>query len=171
MTDDFGEGSRNTEECFPFPEEAYPYIAEIEDLLSRLAVSLTVPDKVAVWAAVIGLRRLPRSTPGLDVEITLTQPESARRDGNWGYAEIRIREDVVELGEGGHVYSPSVGGDSWSHTVFESWLGARHCDGDEFKVENWLGRAKFLADEAEVSIEDGTDYGAVQHVFSELRGK
>ncbi|MCY3745172.1 MAG: hypothetical protein F4Y20_03095 [Acidobacteria bacterium] len=154
---------------FPLPEDGDSHLSEIERILSRLTASLTVPDKIAVWAAVIGLRRLPGSTAGLDVEISLMQPELIRRDGNWGWAEIRISEHSFVLGEGGHVYSSAVGGDSWSRTVFQSDLGAPYCDGDETRMENWLDRAKFLLDDAEVSIEDRTDYGCVQHVFRESR--
>ena len=166
---DTSEGGGSPACRFPLPEDGYSYLYEIEEILSRLTAPLTVPNKIAVWVAVIGLRRLPSSTEGLDVEISLTQPELMRRDGNWGWAEIRISEHLFALGEGGHVYSSAVGGDSRSRTVFESELGAPHCDGDETKMESWLERAKFLLDDADVSIEDRTDYESVQHAFRDLR--
>ena len=100
---------------FPLPEDGDSHLSEIERILSRLTASLTVPDKIAVWAAGSGCAGY-RVRAGLDVEISLMQPGDSPRwklgmgSGSW---------HSFVLGEGGHVYSSAVGG-GWSRTVFQS---------------------------------------------------
>jgi hypothetical protein len=100
----------------------------------------------------LALERLPDTTPGVDVSLSLSQPNT---DGNYGWAKIDISEHELRLGIGEHFYDTRVGGDTESQTVFETYAGAETCQG---AIELWLPHAEARAADGSLHVEaDNSD--------------
>ena len=121
--------------------------------MRRCAASVSGVQREAIHALVHGLQRLPQSTPGLNIEVTISHPDSVRDTGNWGWADIRLSANEFVLGKGEHFYDPAVGGDTESRTLFATFLGEPFTEGDHIDIERWLELARYLATDGDLSVE------------------
>ena len=144
-----GEGSAR--DHFPLTEDDFRGARAIAELLrSRLAM-LTPAELRSLAALLLAVERLPCVTPGVDVSLTLSQPNL---DGNYGWADLYISEAEFRLGIGEHFYDPSVGGDTESRTLYEACAGDDAAEGD---IALWLSYAEVRSADGSVLIEDNSD--------------
>lgn len=96
------------------------------------------------------LERLPCATTGVGLDLGLM----TRRGEELSYVSVEIGDDRFRLVVGGHAYSPDVGGDSYSETVFEAETGG-YRDGNSDDFRHWL--EIFVASEGEIEIDGCSD--------------
>jgi len=109
------------------------------------------PLQIASMARLLlGLSRLPLTTPGVDVFVTL---HTGTPDDSYAY-EIGIKEDQLWLGGGGYIRGP-FGGDSYGGWVFEV-EEAFHSDPDDAELE-WLDEFPDIALNYDIEIQDDSD--------------
>ena len=138
-------------EGFPLTEDDFRGTRAIAKLLrSRLAM-MTPAELRSLAALLLALERLPCETPGVDISLTLSQPNL---DGNYGWADLYISQTEFRLGIGEHFYDPSVGGDTESQTLYEACAGDDAAEGD---IELWLSYAEARSADGSVLIEDNSD--------------
>jgi hypothetical protein len=126
--------------------------------LVREQLSTMSPAHVRTAASVLlALEHLPATTPGIQVTFGFVQRNT---DGNYGWADITISEDEFRLGVGEHYYDPSVGGDTETRIAFEAQAGGEWTEGD---IDDWLPVANVIATEGDISMEDYSDYEAIEH--------
>jgi hypothetical protein len=125
--------------------------------LVREQLSTMSPAHVRTAASVLlALEHLPATTPGIQVTFGFVQRNT---DGNYGWADITISEDEFRLGVGEHYYDPSVGGDTETRIAFEAQAGGEWTEGD---IDDWLPVANVIATEGDISMEDYSDYEAIE---------
>ena len=128
---------------------------------SGLSFSELTPAQLrSVAALLLALENLPRATPGVDLHLTLSQPNN---DGNYGWASISVSDAEFRLAIGEHFYDPKIGGDTETHTLFESYPGTDQSAGS---VRAWLPYVQArmtdgssLIIEADNSEYDNLDWG------------
>ena len=121
--------------------------------MRRCAASVPEVQREAIHALVDALQRLPQSTPDLNLEVTISHPDSVRDTGNWAWADIRLSANAFVLGKGAHYYDSAVGGDTESGILFATFLGEPYVEGDHIDIERWLELARYLATDGDVSVE------------------
>ncbi len=145
-----GEGSAR--DHFPLTEDDFRGARAIAELLRSRLATMTPEELRSLAALLLALERLPCVTPGVDVSITISQPNL---DGNYGWANLYISETEFRLGTGEHFYDPSVGGDTESRTLYEACAGDDAAEGD---VDLWLSYAEARSADGSVLIdEDNSD--------------
>jgi hypothetical protein len=111
----------------------YELLGFVRKLITENPIPPDVMRKLSTL--LLGLERLPRITSGLTVELSIV----AREAGNMDYYDLQISEERLALGSGGHVYSPEVGGDSFSSTLFECEAsGFRDGSLDAWDLGSWM---------------------------------
>lgn len=103
----------------------------------------------------LGLERLPRTTSGIDVTLTLIY----RFGGESNYHNIELSETRFALSSGGNTYAPEVGSDSFSETLFEcESTGFRDGSLDPWELGSWLLSAlDLLNSDGELEIHEDSD--------------
>lgn len=101
----------------------------------RNSGSISAAQLVSVAKLQHALSRLPRVTPDLAVEVTVTGPR--RKFGEietFHYWDIRLSDGQLNLGSGGHFRHPSTGGDSFTSFSWEASPGGNSdvCDYRDF---------------------------------------
>jgi hypothetical protein len=140
---------------FPLSVEDIANVTMVIKLVRSQLPSMT-PRQLRTAAVLLrALERLPEKTPGIYTTFGFVQRSDG---GNYGWADISISEDEFRLGLGEHFYEPSVGGDTESRNAFEAIAGADWPDGD---IDEWLSTAQVLSVGAEISIQDDSDYDAI----------
>ncbi|MCY4514294.1 MAG: hypothetical protein OXC69_04045 [Candidatus Tectomicrobia bacterium] len=98
----------------------------------------------------LALARLPRSSPGIDVEFGFSfRTESIH--GNHAWAYISVSDDSFVLGVGAQFYDPAVGGDTESRRLFATQAASRCRRGS---IESWLNIATPMSDSHFYSVQD-----------------
>lgn len=140
---------------FPLSLEDISKLTNVIKLIREQLPSMT-PNHIRSASAVLrALERLPNTTPGIQVTFGFVQRHTG---GNYGWADISLSEDEFRLGIGEHFYDPTVGGDTESRNAFEALAGAHSAEGD---IDDWLPVAENLSAGAGVSVEDDSDYDAI----------
>jgi hypothetical protein len=154
VTDDADSPSDRTEP--EFWKLRYEYRSWIIEPLIALVESLIDPRQRSclqlqgLARLLLGLRRLPASSPYVAVILTL----SVRPFENLRYVSVELGEDGLQFTDGGSVHTPGVGSDSYSNDVLALWPSG-NTEGDDFQFDNWLSEAqRMLKDGAHVSVED-----------------
>lgn len=121
-------------------DDLFPFLLAEENLIDilvktiRAALPTLEPVDVRKMATFLfALERLPYATPGVSMDVGIME----RVDGNLSYVSVEIDDGVFRLSTGGHVYSPDVGGDSYSETYFHLETGGFR-EGTSEGFENWL---------------------------------
>jgi hypothetical protein len=139
------------EEDFEEPDEdeadtKFPLSAKerkiLRDFASKLRGSLAEAEPHFIRSAATGIfviERLPKPTPGAQVELGYRTPNSG---GNYGWADLVISEDEIRACLGEHFYDPGVGGDTETRVLFEAGLGEGARNGS---LEYWHAQARELA--------------------------
>jgi hypothetical protein len=126
--------------------------------------------------ALLALQRFPRTTPGVELDVTLTY----RFGDEMTYLGFYVGNSSFRLQTGGSVYTPGVGGDNFCDTVFEvgpsgfrqsdgwmalsGWIASfrEHCRDREWNLGfDWIG------DEAAIEWDEEFDV----HHWRRLEGK
>ncbi len=142
----------------------FPCDGDVLGSLQRLAAfveTLVVPTKVSaltiqgVARLLSFLRRLPEVTDGVSGTLTIGISEPETR-----YYSINVSEGYLDLRDGGAVYDPAVGSDSYSTERFCLTLSGVD-KGSELDVLDWIDKASsLLAASGTVEVEgfdDGED--------------
>ena len=106
-------------------------------------------------AVLLALERLPYATPGVDVRFSFSTPNL---DGNYAWADIEILEEAFRLSLGEYFYTPGVGGDTESRTVFFAQAGSDWREGD---INEWLSSAQYCGPPRADEGEDNSDYEVI----------
>lgn len=107
------------------------------------------------YAGHLALERLPYATPGVDERLSFSTPNL---DGSYAWADIQIFEKEFRLSLGEYFYTPGVGGDTESRTVFFAQAGSSWREGD---INEWLSSAQHYGPPRADEGEDGSDYEVI----------
>jgi len=140
---------------FPLSLDDIAKVTLVIKLIREQLPSMTPRHILSASAVIRALERLPATTPGIRVTFGFVQRHGG---GNYGWADISLGEDEFVLGIGEHFYDPEVGGDTESRHAFEAYAGGSSADGD---IDEWLAVAEVISANGEVSVEDDTDYDAI----------
>lgn len=136
----------------------------LRDLVARPSLP---PSRLRYLSfALLALQRLPLTTPGVELDITL----SHRFENEMTYHGVYIGSDSLRLEAGGSVYTPGVGSDNYSDAVFEvEPYGFRHSNGPD-ALSHWLEEFRtrcrdsscdltfdWLGDETEIEWDEDLD--------------
>jgi hypothetical protein len=114
----------SSDDRFPLSEDDLQGLSAIASFFRSQLATMAPAQLRSVAALLFALKRLPRTTPGVDVSLSYSQSNT---DGNYGWASIGISENELRLGVGEHFYDPGVGGDTESQTLFEAFASADRC--------------------------------------------
>jgi hypothetical protein len=146
----------SSDDRFPLSEADLQRISAISTLFRSQLSTMTPAQLRSIAALLLALKRLPLTTPGIDISLSFSQPNT---DGNYGWAKIHISEYELRLGIGEHFYDPRVGGDTKSQTLFETCAGADTFLGD---IESWLSYAEARSADGSLSVEeDNSDFEGI----------
>ena len=128
-------------------------VKDIHRLLRRRALSPKQIDSMA--RLLLGLQRLPLSTPGLDITFALYLDDRSIGDGEyWFYDKIHMNEFSITLSSGSWHHEQ----DGWEHETpisTDSYLWLTH----ETNRINWLSqfKKKCSRKDSEIEIEDNSN--------------
>ncbi len=143
-------------DCFPIYPEDIPAIDQIVSLVRDLLRARQPADIRGAAALLSALDRLPRTTPGVSVTLTISTPEY--QEGRFGWVDLTITDNEFSLGYGEHFYNPRVGGDTETHTIFETQSGSSWREGN---IGDWLAMAHVAAADGKARVEDESDSDAI----------
>jgi hypothetical protein len=132
-------------------------IAGIRKVLKRDRIT---PQKIVGLGKLLhGLQRLPRSTPGIDIEVSTGH----RSNDNCFYQSLHLSESEFEISSGGAEYTPGVGSDSYTAFSFLVEVGGSREEKDVVELENWISGfiASLCDDEQEFEIDDHEEDSAL----------
>jgi hypothetical protein len=101
--------------------------------------------------AIFVLERLPKPTPGAQIDVGYRTPSS---NGNYGWADLVISEDEIRASHGEHFYDPGVGGDTETRVLFEGGLGRDNKGGS---LAGWFRYAQEMSNHAYFYVEDDSE--------------
>ena len=142
-------------ERFPIYEQDFYSVSLIIELILSYTPSMPPNDLRSAAAVLLALERLPYATPGVDERLSFSTPNL---DGNYAWADIQIFEEEFRLSLGEYFYTPGVGGDTESGTVFFAQAGSSWREGD---INEWLSSAQHYGPPRADEGEDGSDYEAI----------
>jgi hypothetical protein len=149
--------AKNGEEICRFDDEV-AFLAEVGRRLAPLAAQpgLDPEEAKAIGRAVAALKKLPETTPGIDVQI-----EVAHRMGGEEFTEsysytIKVDPQRIEIGSSGSQHDPAVGTNSFSLESL-TW----HANGQVEQMGNrdtWLERLSYaLARDHTLNVTDRSE--------------
>jgi hypothetical protein len=120
-----------------FPEDALDMtLAEAAERLARWGAAspnVTPRELVGLGRALYALQRLPLVTPGVWVEVTLYTGDGDKDYSERHYWSFQIVDCGFYVSEGGSVYDPGVGSDSYTTFAYEvETSGYTNTDGDPY---------------------------------------
>jgi hypothetical protein len=137
---DFEHGNDEVERSEPV-DDLFPFLREEESLIDALigSIRMTLPsldpaDLRQMATVLYALQRLPYRTPGISIDLAKSQ----RIGEDFCYVSVEITDDTFRLSKGGSVYTPGVGGDTYSETLF-------HVEVGEFREGSASGFREWLA--------------------------
>lgn len=147
---------------FPLGEVDMHPISCIASLFADQASSMSPRVMRAASALILALHRMPLATPGIDLRMGF---RTADQDGNWSWVDVEISELEFRLSVGHHHYDPSIGGDTDSTVVFETYVGSDRTTGC---VDDWLQWAYSIAEEGHPCLDnDDSDYNVLDEFFGD----
>lgn len=130
VDDDFEEDIDN---LFPFKSAERQLIERLERTI-RQHMRMAEPASLREIAAFLhALQRLPYATRDLSLDLALM----TRLEENLSWVSVELDGQAFRLSTGGSAYSPEVGSDSYSSTLFQIELGGFR-DGTTQDFEDWL---------------------------------
>jgi hypothetical protein len=116
-------------------------------LAIRRRLQAAAPRVLHRVAAVLhAIDRLPYTTPGISIDLAVID----RVGDNMSYVSIEIDDSSIRLSRGGYVFTPGVGGDTYSTTDFEIERGG-YRSGETEEFEEWL--SAFAAAAGSLAVE------------------
>jgi hypothetical protein len=123
-----------------------PLAATIRGLLAREDLTPRQISELGVF--LYAVERLPMVTEGISMALMLKLTVNNERN----YQEVRLDEESFRLEEGGYVYDPAVGGDSFGTVIFEVSKGGGR-DGEPFEAVEFM--------ESFAAVAGDTDYKVI----------
>lgn len=121
-------------------DDLLPFTVAEKDLIEKIGATVR---KRMVWAEpetlrkiasfLYALERLPYATPEVSLDLAIME----RFDRNLSYVSVELDGEAFRLSMGGSEYSPDVGSDSFSETVFEIETGGFR-EGSTEDFNEWL---------------------------------
>jgi hypothetical protein len=121
-------------------DDLLPFMAAEKDLIEKIEATVR---KRMVWAEpetlrkiasfIYALDRLPYATPEVSLDLAIME----RLDRNLSYVSVELDGQAFRLSMGGSEYSPDVGSDSFSKTVFQIETGGFR-EGSTEDFSEWL---------------------------------
>ena len=147
------ESERDSEDEFLIAESSRVLIDSAVWLAGRLLThpACTREKRAALAKALVGLTRLPRSTPGLTVDFGFSIQQA---DGDPRYWSVSLDETELMWSAGGYVHGP-MGGDSF--TSFQLSLLRGSQDTPIGDVGAWLELKQHLKKNIDVTADDASD--------------
>ena len=140
---------------FPLDERDRSSVDAIAHLIRTHTSSMCPRELRSAATVLLALERMPYATLGVDVSFSFLTPE---REGNYGWVDIEINEEEFRLGFGEVFDSPAVGADWETRYIFETQTGSSWRQGS---IEDWLEYAQVFADSGRLTVEDYSDYDAI----------
>src|SRR5262245_23172150 len=117
---DIDEDDRDADR-FPLSEQELKLLRDFATELRGMLAKAEPQLIRAAASAIFALERLPKPTPGAQIDVGYRTRNS---NGNYGWADLVISEDEIRASRGEHFYDPGVGGDTESRLLFEAGLGS-----------------------------------------------
>ena len=140
-------------------DDLLPFTLAERDLIERLVATVRKRMVAAEPAALrkiatflYALERLPYATPNVALDLAFME----RIDENLSYVSVELDEQSFRLATGGSVFSPDVGGDSFSETSFEIETGGFR-DGSTEAFNEWLHAFASAGATIEIQGDDDAD--------------
>lgn len=156
--DIYEETNEGINDLFPlYPSEAWVY-EKIGNII-RSRIAYCSPDEIVSLARLLyALERIPYSTPGLFIDLSFSS--IYRINGGYEtkyYLCLDFSDNSFRLSKAIVEYTPKMGSDSSSTTIFEMELGG-YRDGN-FEVKDWLSDFQSYCEDKDsnLSISDGSD--------------
>jgi hypothetical protein len=146
---------------FPFKIEDSFLVDELKKVVRKILrhPTLSGNDMRRIGTVLFALERLPRSTPGAAVGLSVVY----RYNNESTYCELFISESELRLTSGGNTYDPAVGSDSYSQSILEmETSGFKDGCTDSYEVTGWFNSVSELLNmESRIEIEYLGDDGEV----------
>jgi len=140
------------DDLLPFTPTEKHLIAQLGDAVRKRMVSAE-PDTLRKIAAFLyALERLPYATSDVSLDLAIME----RINENLAYVSVELDGHSFRLSTGGAVYSPDVGGDSFSETVFEIETGGFR-EGSTSAFSDWLDAFVSASGTIEIQGDDDAD--------------
>ena len=152
---EFDDNSVSQPERFPLDEEDRFAIDEITHIIRGHTSSMSPSELRSAATVLLALKRLPYVTYGVHVSFGFSTPNV---HGTHRQADIEINEEGFRLGLVEYFYDPAVGGDTEARYIFETMAGTSLRQGS---IEDWLESAEGLSNSGLLTIEDLSDYDAI----------
>lgn len=138
--DDAVDSKEDTErgyDLFPLLADESFFVYELKTVVKNVLQRMPLSGREVreVGAVLFALERLPRSTPGIAVGLTLAY----RANNESTFCELFVSENELRLSKGGNTYDPAVGSDSYGITCLEmETSGYRDGASDSGEVISWF---------------------------------
>ncbi len=121
---------------------------------------LSPRDIIGLGNGLFALERLPASTPGASVSVTISRRAGPPGATELAYFTFSITEDEFAIGVGGCINDPAIGGDSFSSPGWRFGTdGEREKECDIHALDGRLGEELQMGVEVDVEDESEIDYG------------
>lgn len=121
------------EDLLPFDLAEKVFVEQIIAEVRKRMASAEPETLRKVAAFLFALERLPYPTPDVSLDLAITQ----RVNEDLSYVSIDLDGESLRLSTGGYLYSPDVGGDSYSETTVELQVGGFRLGSTE-DFSDWL---------------------------------
>lgn len=148
--DDEGE-EMSIDDLLPFTLSEKDLIEQIGTTVRKRMASADPETLRKIAAFLFALERLPYSTPNVSLDLAIVE----RINENLAYVSVELDGQFFRLSSGGSVYSPYVGSDSFSETMFEIEAGGFR-EGSTSSFNDWLDA--FVSAAGSIEIEGDIDF-------------
>lgn len=152
MDCDDHDDEQQIDDLLPFTPSEEHLIAQLGAAVRKRMVSAEPETLRKIAAFLYALERLPYATPGVSLDLAIME----RINENLAYVSVELDGQSFRLSTGGSVYSPDVGGDSFSETVFEIETGGFR-EGSTSAFIDWLDVFVSAAGTIEIQGDDDAD--------------
>lgn len=146
------EDEPDIDDLLPFTLAEQALIDQLGATVRKRMVSAEPATLKKIASFLHALERLPYATPGVSLDLAFME----RVDENLSYTSVELSEQAFRLSTGGSVYSPDVGGDSFSETSFEIETGGFR-DGSTAAFDEWLDAFVSAGGTIEIEGDDDVD--------------
>ena len=140
------------DDLLPFILAEKELIEKIESIVRKRMVAADPVTLRKIASFLYALERLPYTTPEVSLDFAIME----RVCGNLSYVSVELDSQSFRLSTGGSIYSPDVGSDSFSETMFQVEMGGFR-DGSTEAFNDWLVAFASAGGYVEVQGDDDAD--------------
>lgn len=140
------------DDLLPFTLAEKELIEQMGATVRKRMVSADPETLRKIASFLYALERLPYATPDLSLDLAIME----RIDENLSYVSVELDGQSFRLSTGGSVYSPDVGSDSFSETMFEIETGGFR-EGSTEAFNDWLDTFASAGGYIEIQGDDDAD--------------